>query len=45
VKESASLMRRAERYLRSADLLLREGDYESSVSRSYYAMFFAAPCA
>jgi uncharacterized protein (UPF0332 family) len=33
---------RAERYLRTADVLIEEGDYESSVSRSYYAMFFVA---
>lgn len=36
------LLQRAERYLKSADLLLRDGDHESSISRSYYAMFFAA---
>jgi uncharacterized protein (UPF0332 family) len=33
---------RAERYLKTADMLIEDGDYESSVSRSYYAMFFIA---
>ncbi len=42
MSESATLMERAIRYLQSADLLLRDGDYESAVSRTYYAMFFAA---
>jgi uncharacterized protein (UPF0332 family) len=32
VKEIESLIERANRYLRSAELLLKEGDYESSVS-------------
>ncbi len=43
--ELESLIKRAERYLLSAKLLLDEGDYESSVSRVYYAMFFAAQAA
>ena len=42
MNESQTLMERAGRYLQSADLLLRDGDYESAVSRTYYAMFFAA---
>lgn len=33
---------RAEQLLRSAGALLDMGDVQSSVSRSYYAMFFAA---
>lgn len=33
---------RAERYLRTAELLVEDGDYASSVSRSYYAMFYVA---
>jgi len=41
VKEITSLLSRAERYLRSAEILLKEGDYESSVSRTYYAMFYS----
>ncbi len=41
MKEVESLVKRARRYLKSAVLLLQEGDYESSVSRTYYAMFFS----
>lgn len=37
-----SLLERARRYLKSSRLLIFDGDYESSVSRSYYAMFFCA---
>ena len=39
---AASLLERANKYLKSARLLIDSGDYESSVSRAYYAMFFAA---
>ncbi|MDY0082755.1 MAG: HEPN domain-containing protein [Ignavibacteriaceae bacterium] len=42
MSEVNSLIKRAERYLITAELLIKEGDYESSVSRSYYAMFFSA---
>ena len=42
MREIESLMERAQRTMASADLLLNEGDFESSVSRSYYAMFYAA---
>lgn len=42
MKEINSLLERAERYLKSAEILLCEGDYESSVSRTYYAMFYSA---
>jgi len=35
-----SLLARAHRYLKSARLLIADCDYESSVSRSYYAMFY-----
>jgi uncharacterized protein (UPF0332 family) len=42
LSEVNSLIKRAERYLITAELLIKEGDYESSVSRSYYAMFFSA---
>ncbi len=38
--EIESLVARATKYLHSAELLLDNGDYESSVSRSYYAMFY-----
>jgi len=42
MKEISSLIERAKRYLKSAEILLEEGDYESSVSRTYYAMFYSA---
>lgn len=42
MKEIESLVQRANRYLKSAEILLRDGDYESSVSRTYYAMFYSA---
>ena len=42
MKEISSLIERAKRYLKSAEILLKEGDYESSVSRAYYAMFYSA---
>lgn len=40
--EIDSLVKRAKRYIRSAEILLNDKDYESSVSRTYYAMFYAA---
>ena len=40
--EIESLINRAYRYLRSASRLLEDNDYESSVSRTYYAMCFSA---
>lgn len=42
MREAQALMAKARRYLKSAELLLDDGDYESSVSRSYYAMFYCA---
>lgn len=42
MKEIKSLIERAKKYLKSADMLLKEGDYESSVSRTYYAMFYSS---
>jgi uncharacterized protein (UPF0332 family) len=42
MKEIQSLVKRAQKYLNSADILLKAGDYESSVSRTYYAMFYSA---
>lgn len=41
MKEINSLIERAERYLKSARILLKEKDYESTVSRTYYAMFYS----
>ncbi len=39
------LIEKAERYLRSSELLIQDGDYDSSVSRAYYAMFYSAEAA
>jgi uncharacterized protein (UPF0332 family) len=43
--ELATLIARARKYLDSAVLLTEAADYESSVSRSYYAMFYAVQAA
>lgn len=45
MNEMLNLLVRARKYLGSAELLLNAGDYESSVSRSYYAMFFMVQAA
>ncbi len=45
MSESGTLMQKAYRYLRSAEILWRDGDSSSAVSRVYYAMFFAAQAA
>jgi len=45
MNETASLIEKARRYLKSAKTLITDGDYESSVSRAYYAMFYAAEAA
>lgn len=42
MKEINSLIKKSRRYLKSAKLLLEEKDYESSISRTYYAMFYSA---
>lgn len=42
MNEIESLLERSERYLKSAEILLNDSDYESCVSRAYYAMFFSA---
>jgi uncharacterized protein (UPF0332 family) len=42
VKETDDLLRKANRFLRTAELALDDGDYDSCVSRCYYAMFFMA---
>jgi len=39
------LIEKARRYLKSAGLLIQDGDYDSAVSRSYYAMFYSAEAA
>lgn len=40
MNEIKSLIFRSERYMKSAGLLIKDGDYESAVSRVYYAMFY-----
>lgn len=40
--EIDALLAKADRYCKTAHLLAKEDDGESSVSRSYYAMFYAA---
>ncbi len=45
MKEVRSLIKKAQRYLKSAQLLLRDKDFESCVSRTYYAMFYCAEAA
>ena len=42
MREAASLIERAKKYLKSSKTLLVDGDYESTVSRAYYAMFYSA---
>ena len=42
MKETEALIKKAQRYLKSAEILLQDGDQESSVSRTYYAMFYTA---
>jgi len=39
---SDPLLAKAERYIRSAQLLAQHGDLDSSASRLYYAMFYMA---
>jgi len=41
-KEIEGLIKRSKRYLRSAKLLLKDEDFASPISRSYYAMFYLA---
>ena len=41
-EEIVALVEKAKRYLRSAELLRRDEDYESSISRLYYVMFYCA---
>ncbi|MFH1150373.1 MAG: HEPN domain-containing protein [Actinomycetota bacterium] len=36
------LTAKAERFIRTAEFALKDGDYDSCVSRCYYAMFFVA---
>ena len=41
MKEVKYLIERARKYLKSSNMLLEEEDFESSVSRAYYAMFYS----
>ena len=45
MNEIKSLISRSERYIKSAELLFNDGDYESAVSRVYYAMFYCVEAA
>jgi uncharacterized protein (UPF0332 family) len=40
MKEIELLVKRADRAILSARILINEGDFEASVSRSYYGMFY-----
>ena len=40
MKEITDLTEKAKRFLRTAELALKDGDYDSCVSRAYYSMFF-----
>jgi uncharacterized protein (UPF0332 family) len=42
MKEIADLMDKAHKFLKTAEAALASGDYDSCVSRCYYAMFFMA---
>jgi uncharacterized protein (UPF0332 family) len=45
MNEQKDLVEKAKRYLKSAELLIKDGDYDSSASRTYYAMFYCAEAA
>lgn len=45
MNEAKNLIEKAQRYLKSAELLMKDGDYDSSASRTYYAMFYCAEAA
>jgi uncharacterized protein (UPF0332 family) len=40
--EQDGLLQKARRNIRSAKLLLADGDFDTAVSRAYYAMFYVA---
>ena len=42
LNKSKSLLDKAERYIRSAQILAEDGDLDSAASRLYYAMFYVA---
>lgn len=41
-EEIKAYIEKAKKFLNSAEVLLKEGDYDSSVSRIYYAMYYMA---
>jgi uncharacterized protein (UPF0332 family) len=41
-EELHAMLAKARRYISSADTLRQQGDYDSAISRLYYAMFYAA---
>ena len=41
-EELQAMLVKARRYLSSANILQQQGDYDSAISRLYYAMFYAA---
>lgn len=45
MNETQRLFQKAQKYLRSAAVLLELEDYDSCASRSYFAMFYAAQAA
>ena len=42
MKEIEDLIRKARRFLKTAELAMKDGDNDSCVSRAYYAMFLMA---
>ena len=42
MSESEPFLVKAERYIRSAQVLADDGDFDSAASRLYYAMFYIA---
>ncbi len=45
MKEFEDLIKKAERFLHTAEYILSTADYDSCASRCYYAMFFMAEAA
>ncbi len=41
-KEILSLLKKARRSIKAAELLLSQGDYDFAISRAYYSMFYCA---
>ena len=45
MNEVEAMIQKAQRYIQSAKLLIDNGDCDSAVSRTYYAMFYCAEAA